>query len=341
MEKFSSYMRRWLYSENGYYATHNTIGKNGDFYTAVSSSMFFGGSIAKRAINSIDEFLGSNTAIVEVGAHKGYLLADIIQFIYTLRPELLNTLRFIIVEPFKENQKAQIEYFKECFGDVVKLEHTKSLKELKYTSAFIVANEIFDAFSCEVVKDNKMLHIKEDEFIFADIDEPTKRVMQKYHISKGEVGVGYEEFALDMFNSFEKYEFVTFDYGDKCSREDISLRVYEKHKVYPFFGLTSLVDKEQREKKDIRELFGNSDITYDVNFEHLLGAFKESGANCEKYASQMNALVDFGIIELLEMLKNNTTEENYNAELNRVKTLIDPAFMGERFKMACFRKGKE
>ncbi len=51
----------------------------------------------------------------------------------------------------------------------------------------------------------------------------------------------------------------------------------------------------------------------------------------------MKALVDFGLIELLEILQKNTTPEQYEKELNRIKTLIDPSFMGERFKMVCFR----
>ena len=45
--KFSKYMNEWLYDKDGYYASFRAIGKGGDFYTAVSSSMFFGGSIAK------------------------------------------------------------------------------------------------------------------------------------------------------------------------------------------------------------------------------------------------------------------------------------------------------
>jgi SAM-dependent MidA family methyltransferase len=339
MVKFSEYMSKWLYAPQGYYATHNTIGKEGDFYTAVSSSMFFGGCIASRAIQSVDAFLSEECAIVEVGAHKGYLLADVIQFIYTLRPELLKTLSFYIVEPFTENRQAQLSYFEECFGDAINLLHVSSLKELTCKSAFVLANEIFDAFSCEVIKDNQMLFMKNHEPVFGKIDNRTLEIAQRYNITKGEVALGYEEFALEMANAFEKFEFVTFDYGDKASREDISLRVYAKHQVYPFFGLTNLVDENLRCDKKLEALFAKSDITYDVNFEHLIGAFEQSGITCKMYSSQMKALVSFGLIELLEMLQKNVSDANYKKELNRVKTLIDPASMGERFKMACFRKG--
>jgi len=341
--KFSEYMHAWLYAKDGYYATHKTIGKEGDFYTAVSSSMFFGGSIAKKFLSSIEEgYLSKNATVVEIGAHKGYLLADIIQFIYTLKPELLETLKFIIVEPFEDNQKAQLKYFEESFGDAVKLLHVKSQKELTCKEAFIVANEIFDAFTCNVVYDDKMLYMNEHNAKFEKIESDVKELADKYAVRKGEVAVGYEDFAKDLALHVEKYEFVTFDYGDKKPREDFSLRIYDKHKVYPFFALTDLItDKELKEDAELKNLFANSDITYDVNFDHLIGAFEQSGATLHSYETQMKALVDFGLIELLDMMQRNTTEENYKAEVDRVKTLIDPAFMGERFKMACFRKNKK
>ena len=102
MIKFSKYFDNWLYGEDGYYANYKTIGKEGDFFTAVSTSSFFGGSIAKRIIDTIESgFIPKNTTIVEIGAHHGYLMADIIQFIYTLKPNLLNTLNFAIVERFE------------------------------------------------------------------------------------------------------------------------------------------------------------------------------------------------------------------------------------------------
>ena len=99
---FSDYMENWLYGDEGYYATYKVIGKSGDFYTAVSTSKFFGGTIAKHIISLIDEgFLPEDTTICEIGAHHGYFLADMIEFIHTLRPELLQSLKFVIIERFE------------------------------------------------------------------------------------------------------------------------------------------------------------------------------------------------------------------------------------------------
>ncbi len=340
--KFSQYMQEWLYAKDGYYASFRAIGKGGDFYTAVSSSMFFGGSIAKRFIASVEEgFLPSDTTIIEVGAHQGYMLADIVQFIYTLKPSLLQTLSFVIIEPQKENREAQIAYFQESFGDLVTLTHVDTFDALSLESAFIVANEIFDAFSCELIKEDTMLYMQEGVPRFGEQDEITKRLAQKYGIKKGELSVGFESFAASMAKAIKKFEFVSFDYGDKEKRTDYSIRIYHKHQSYPFFALTDFVKDENEKPKDVSlaSLFKKSDITYDVNFTHLIDAFEGAGVRCESYKTQLALLVEFGIIELLDMLLQNSDEKTYNAEMNRAKVLIDPSFMGERFKGVVFRKG--
>ncbi len=343
MKPFSHYMNDWLYGKDGYYTKFRTIGKEGDFYTSVSSSMFFGGSIAKRVIDIIDEgFLPKDTTIVEIGAHQGYLLADIVQFIYTLKPNLLKSLKFAIIEPQLENQKAQKRYFKEAFGDVVVLDIYDDLSQVKTQNAFCVANEIFDAFSCELIEDDKMLYFRDEvDFVFDKQDTFTKEIVQKYGLRKGEVARGYEDFAKNMSKAFKRYEFVTFDYGDLEPRVDFSIRVYHKHKSIPFFAMTDFVKDEAEKPTDItlEQLFKNSDITYDVHFNHLIDAYKQNGATLHLYQTQLAMLVNFGIIQLLDMLRQNADEKTYQAELNRAKMLIDPTFLGERFKGVVFRKG--
>jgi SAM-dependent MidA family methyltransferase len=334
-------MQEWLYAKEGYYAKFRAIGKSGDFYTAVSSSMFFGGSIAKRLISVIEEgFLPEDTTVVEVGAHQGYMLADMVQFIYTLKPSLLESLSFLIIEPHLENRKAQLQYFHDAFGDLVKIEHVSCFEELTLESAFIVANEIFDAFSCELVRKDEMLYMHENTPTFKAQTEGIKAHCQKYGMRKGEVSVGYEAFADAMSQAVKRFEFVTFDYGDKESRSDYSIRLYHKHQTYPFFALTEFVQEKDEKPKDVdlASLYGESDITYDVNFLHLIDAFKGAGIECAMYKTQLAMLVEFGIIDLLETLQQNADEKTYQSEMNRVKVLIDPSFMGERFKGLVFRK---
>ena len=333
--KFSQYFNDWLYGKEGYYSNYKTIGKDGDFYTAVSSSKFFGGSIGKRVVDIIEEgFLPDDSTIVEIGAHHGYLLSDVIQFIFTLKPELIGTLKFAIVERYEHLRQKQKEYFEACFGEDIELIHYNDISEVKLSSAFVVANEIFDAFSCELVytNDKDILQyavVNDNKIEFVDNeDENLAKHCKKHKITKGEVAVGYDDFASNMCENIDTFEFVTFDYGEKYPRNDFSCRVYEKHNVYPIFD----------EKIDLKKLYGKSDITYDVHFSHVIESFEKAGAKSLTYETQLKALVSFGIIELLEMLHKNVDEKTYLSESNKVKTLLNPTGMGDRFKMASFRK---
>ncbi|MDQ1338228.1 MAG: hypothetical protein QG617_1195 [Campylobacterota bacterium] len=333
--KFSDYMSEWLYGEEGYYTTYKNIGKEGDFYTSVSTSKFFGGTIAKHIISLVDDgFLDKDATICEIGAHHGYFLADVVEFIYTLRPELLKSFNFVIIERFDSLREFQKNYFQESFGDVVKLTHYKSLDELKCKNAFFIANEIFDAFPCELYYKGKSARIEGHEVIFDVNDARVEQKAKKYHKDRGEIALGYEEFAKEMTSACKKFEFMSFDYGEMQARPDFSLRIYSKHEVIPFF-LTENEDENIKRE----ELFAKSDITYDVTFEHVKDAFLEAGAEFVELKTQMVALVNMGILELLEILKEKAGEKIYKQELEKAKILIMPNFLGERFKMVRFRKG--
>ncbi len=294
--QFSEYMGEWLYGDEGYYAKYKNIGKEGDFYTAVSTSKFFGGSVAKHIIKLIDEgFLKKNSVICEIGAHHGYFLADVIEFIYTLRPKLLESLKFVIIERFDAMQEFQKKYFEESFGDAIELTHYKSLSELACENAFFVANEIFDAFPCELYYKGKSARVQGHTVEFDQEDAWVEAKAKKYHKDRGEIARGYEEFAQEMANAAKKFEFISFDYGELQARPDFSLRIYTKHKVLPFFD-----EEIQRE-----ELYQKSDITYDVTFAHVKDAYEEAGVEFVELKAQMVALVDMGILELLEILQKN------------------------------------
>ena len=328
--RFSEFFNEWLYGKDGYYSSFKEIGKKGDFFTAVSTTPLFGGAIANYIYKNIQSCqLSSNAKIVEIGAHQGYLLADIVQFLYTFDPKLIESLTFAIIEPFEHLQKAQRDYFAQSFGDAIKLEHYKSLDEIRAKEAFVVANEIFDAFACELFFKGKMAYVKDFEIVWQEADERVLEIAKRYGFEKGEVAVGYEKFAASINRAFDKCEFITFDYGEEFARNEFSLRIYTKHQVYPFFD----------EEVDLKKLFKKSDLTYDVNFAYLIDAFEASGMQKKAYKTQASALIDFGIMELLEKILQTKGYEIYWQQMQKVKILIAPNQMGERFKMVSFIKG--
>lgn len=326
---FSSYMNEWLYGENGYYKNFKAIGKSGDFYTAVSTSRFFGASVANYFYRLITEGKADrNGWLIEVGAHQGYLICDMIQWLYTCDPTLIETLHFGIVERQPTLRDAQNVYIKERFGDDVTITHFNDIDEVKVPYAFVVANEIFDAFPCELLKGEKIAVIEDHHISWEEAPKETLKWAKKHYLTQGEIAVGYEAFAKAMAEGIEHCDFVSFDYGEKYVRNDFSIRVYKKHETFPLFD----------QSLNLADSFQKDDITYDVNFAHVSDAFKAAGFKEAGYETQARALVRFGIIEILERFVKNTTQSVYAREADKIKTLLSPTMMGDRFKMIHFQK---
>jgi len=322
-------MNEWLYGEEGYYKTFKAIGKGGDFYTAVSTSSFFGASIANHFYKLIkEESFKKEGWLIEIGAHKGYLLCDMIQWLYTLDPTLVQSLKFGIVERQPHVQQEQLKYIEERFGSDITITHFNDIDEVAVDYAFVVANEIFDAFPCELIKDGEEAFVQNHKVEWREANKELLAFASKHRQVKGEVAVGYEAFAHNMAKGIQKCDFVTFDYGEKFVRNDFSVRVYQKHKTFPLFD----------EELDMSEAYQSADITYDVNFGHVIDAFEEAGFRLDKYETQARALIRFGLIDILEMFAKQTTQENYLREADKIKTLIAPTIMGDKFKMVHFQK---
>ena len=326
---FSDYMNDWLYGKEGYYKNFKAIGKEGDFYTAVSTSRFFGASIANYFYAMLKEKKADrNGWLIEVGAHQGYLLCDMIQWLYTCDATLVKTLKFGIVERQPEVQKVQRAYIKQRFGDDVEITHFNDISEVEAAYAFVVANEIFDAFPCELLKDEKIAKVSGHNITWVEAPKEMLTWAKKHYLKQGEVARGYEAFAQNMAKGIKRCDFVSFDYGEKYVRNDFSIRVYRKHEVFPLFD----------ESLKLSESYQKDDITYDVNFGHVEEAFRKAGFKEVIYETQARALIRFGLIEILEQFSKHTTPEIYARETDKIKTLIAPTMMGDRFKMVHLRK---
>jgi SAM-dependent MidA family methyltransferase len=326
---FSDYMEAWLYGEEGYYKKFHTIGKSGDFYTAVSTSRFFGASIANYLYRAIEQGdIPSDGWLIEIGAHQGYLLCDMIQWLYTCDASLVSSMKFGIVERQPEVREVQKAYIQERFGDDVEVVHFHDVSEVKVPYAFFVANEILDAFPCELYKEGKIATVSQHTIAWQEESEVHQAFAQHHHLQTGEIAVGYETFATRMAEGIERCDFVTFDYGEKYVRNDFSVRIYREHETLPLFD----------EALVLKEAFGKCDITYDVNFTHASDAFQEAGFQEIVYETQARALVRFGLVEILEKFAKSVESKTYTREVDKIKTLLSPTMMGDRFKMIHFAK---
>ena len=328
MIPFSQYAQAWLYGPQGYYTQAPQVGMQGDFVTSVSVSPYFGGTIANHLIRQIYAgHLSQETTVCEIGAHRGHLLADMVQFIYTLAPNLLETLKFVTVEPIESLREAQRRYFENAFGDAVALRQVESLGGLRAEEGFVVANELFDAFTFELINGEEMAFVQDHALVWGPVDRDVLAKAKARGIHRGELFLEYETFAAGLARSFARCEVVTFDYGQPEHRNDFSARIYQTHKTWPLF-----------EPESLEAFFQKADLTADVPFGHLNAAFEAAGFQSDPIKTQNSALLEMGLTELLELLQQKAGFAAYRQEVGRVRALLDPAMLGERFKMARYRK---
>ena len=322
-------MNGWLYANQGYYKNFKAIGKGGDFYTAVSTSAFFGASIANYFFQCIQEGKADkNGWLIEIGAHQGYLISDMIQWLFSCDETLIETLHFGIVERQPEVQKAQKAYIQKRFGDAIKVTFFNDISEVEASYAFIVANELLDAFPCELYKDGKIATVEDHQIVWQEATQELVDFARVHRLRTGEIAIGYALFAKQMASAITHLDFVTFDYGEKYVRNDFSIRIYKEHETLPLFD----------EALVLSEVYQQADITFDVNFGQAIDAFAGEGFDTVTYETQARALVRFGIIDILEKYAKSTTEVNYLREADKIKTLLSPTIMGDRFKMLHLRK---
>ncbi|PAF44231.1 SAM-dependent methyltransferase [Helicobacter sp. 11S02596-1] len=333
MIPFSVYMHEWLYGKNGYYR-HAYVGKGGDFYTSVSASRFFGGTIAYHLLGLLENSkLTLPLKIIEIGADKGHLLGDVAQFLSALSVGVLQDCEFVSIEPLPNLALVQKKNFLARIG--LELRVCSDLDELDVDSsdcAFVFCNELFDAFVCEIFRDSKMAYVDNHRIFWQEACEEITSLAQRYGVALGQIPLGLKDFIFGLTSKLaraKKWRFLTFDYGQWGARNAIDLRVYENHQVYHFLEV----------QKNLEHFYQKSDITYDVDFSLISDFFESFGAKKLFFEAQGKALLDLGLGDLLQKFSENTSYENYLREVSKIKPLISPGGLGERFQAIGFQGG--
>ncbi|MDD6055737.1 MAG: SAM-dependent methyltransferase [Helicobacter sp.] len=327
---FANFMQEWLYGEGGYYKKAR-VGKCGDFYTSVSVGRFFGYCIGFYLSGILSGKKG-RAAIVEIGAEKGDLIADIAEF-FTLFENGLNC-DFVTLEPFVSLQELQKERFKSRLGrELVCVGDFRILREKNYDFVIFVNNELLDAFPCELVCGDKMAFVKkvESKFYleFQKASDEVLKVAKRLNLQKSEIPLSAFSFINSLASVAREWLFLGFDYGSLESRGEFSLRLYNNHKV------ESLFDKAQC-RAELLECFKKTDLTYDVNFSLWRAAFLRAGAKEIFLKHQNRALVDMGLDKACELYIEKFGLESYMKHTSKIRHLISPGGFGERFFGFCY-----
>ncbi len=336
---FADYMDLALYhSKYGYYTSKKEkIGKRGDYYTSSDVHPVFGGLIA-RQLEQMWKILGKGKfTVVEMGAGKGWLCFDIINFIKDRFPEFFEKIDYKIVEISKNLVVKQSGILK-GLADRISWESSSSDGfSFKPIDGCFLSNEFVDSLPVHQVKvrNGSLQEIyvttRDDEFVEIT-DELSDPVLRDYFKElsinlkegqKAEVNLKALNWTKNISRYLKRGFIITIDYGYLAedlyseNRYNGTLMCYYKHTTSenPFVRV------------------GNQDMTSHVNFSSLMQAGSEAGLKTTGFTKQSNFLIALGILDKMK--------ESYRdiGSILKMKTLLLPGGMGDIFKVLIQHKG--
>jgi SAM-dependent MidA family methyltransferase len=336
---FQRYMELALYAPGlGYYAAGSIkLGEEGDFITAPEISPLFSQALA----NAILPALQTDQVILEVGAGRGRMAADIL--IYLKQQNKLPKEYWILElsADLRERQKNTIEKSIPNFIDKVKW--LDALPE-KF-SGVVLANELLDAMPVQLfqkAKDelnevNVVWH--EDRFAFQLKSNLDQRLVDRVKNIESELEIefdsGYisevnfaaEDWLKSIAERLQQGVIVLIDYGFPrheyyhAQRSQGTLMCHYRHRTHP----------------DAFVYPGLQDITAHVDFTAMADAALEAELQVIGYTNQVSFLMGAGLLELAAL--NDESEVQKQMEVaSQIKKLTLPHEMGELFKVIGFSK---
>lgn len=346
---FEEFMDTALYHpEYGYYTSKKArIGKEGDYYTSTDVHRAFGVCIM-RQIEEMNLILNhSPLNVVEVGAGKGLLCADILLSAMEKSPTLFNELRYFIVEKspdFIERQKRHIEEL----GLMDKVSWVPEIKEgLSGNIGIVLSNELIDAFPVHKVRysngrwqeiyvtthNGELVEVSDElscnelsAFLSSFIPHPSS-------LSDGyttELNLKAIDWIKDVGNNLQKGFVITIDYG--YPRKELYSTERNRGTLMCYF--------RHQASEDPYLNIGEQDITAHIDFTSLAEAGKAAGLEVAGFTDQSYFLMGCGIEEEFQQLEAFNAE-NIAAFKNNItlKKLLIPGGMGSKFKVLIQQKG--
>ena len=323
-----------LYDKNtGYYMKKNPFGKEGDFITAPNITRLFSEIIAIWVI-TFWKSIGSPKKfnLLELGAGNGEMMKVIIATLKNF-PECANNCNFQIHEKSIFLTSKQQQNLK--FDDVTWVD---DINKANSNPTIFLANEFFDALPIkqffrkkkdwfERFVDLKKIDKAEFKEYITDIKKIEKNL--KFEISKNQEIIEYSplsfKYLKDVCNIIKKNDggILVIDYGYLNSKMHETLQAVNSHKY-----------------SNVLEDIGDSDITYNINF-NLFQKFVAQFNDLDSIVSnQKKFLTNMGIVQRAEIVSKNIPFSQKSDLFYRIRRLIDKKQMGELFKVMLIKKKK-
>ena len=318
---------------NGYYMKKNPFGKEGDFITAPNITRLFSEIIAIWVV-TFWKSIGSPKKfnLLEFGAGNGEMMKVIIE-------TLKNFPECFVYCNFQIHEKSELLRKKQQLN--LKSEKITWIKDIKISNSFptiFLANEFFDALPIKQffkkkegwferfvdLKDKKKAKFKDQPIDIRNIEQ-----VINFEISKDQEIIEYSpgsfEYLKHICNLIKKNDggILIIDYGYLNFKMHETLQAIKNHK-----------------HSNILEDIGDSDITYNINF-NLFKTFIDQFDDLNSLiCNQKKFLTSMGIVQRAEIISKNIPFSKKSDLFYRIRRLIDEKQMGELFKVMLIKKKK-
>jgi SAM-dependent MidA family methyltransferase len=290
------------YPNMGYYQTDSVkMGCSGDYVTVPELICLFG-KLLGRQIEEMWELMNRPAlTIIEYGAGSGKLCADILAYLEKNK-SLFEQLNYIIIE--------QNEYLvlreKKLLHTTNKVSWYKSIDDISFEYACVIANEVLDNFPVHRIKREKnWLEIFVDHVNgnFTEVERPCNPSLIEHllHIPalpssfETEINCRAKEWIREVARKMDKGFSIIIDYGYIFA--ELTHAAYQNGTVLSFSC--------QRVSKKFYEQPGKQDITAQVNFSILKQWALQSGMQSCGLTLQSHFLHCLGLVQELRHYKDN------------------------------------
>lgn len=339
---FHDFMETALYHpQQGYYATRQPMGREGDYLTSPEVHPIFGALVGKQ-LCQLWQLMGEPRAfdVVEQGAGTGLLARNILRWAARRRPRFFEAIRYRIVEISPALRRRQREMLAPAAEG--RAEWLGDLPEA--FEGCLLSNELIDSFPVHriVHQDRQLLEMyvlyRDGRFEELLGRASTPRIAE-YFADLGfwpgagclaEVNLRALDWMAAAAKALRRGFVLTFDYGYPAEelyapwRRDGTLLCFYRHNP----------------SSDPYARIGRQDLTAHVDFTSLMRTGEAHGLEVAGFTSQARFLANLGIGAGVEAVarESPTALEEYYARRRAAQELIDPAGLG-RIRVLAQRKG--
>lgn len=338
---FAEFMDACLYHPlYGYYNREHPERPKGDYYTSPEVHPIFGRLLA-RQLREMWERLARPPVftVVELGAGKGCLARDILDWAHRQQDDFRGALRYVAIERSRTRREALTQMLAGRGVEMV-----EELREIGPVVGCVLSNEFIDALPVHLVvwergRLREIFVTAEAGELCESIERPSCKELEAYFEKqdvrliegqRAEINLKALERVREISQALERGFALTIDYGYRAKE------LYHPNR----YSGTLLAYREHRTSARILDVPGEQDLTAHVNFTALIDAGTEAGLELTGVTTQGKFLMELGREnEFAELYEENEPEsQRFKARL-LLKSLIYPEGMGEIFKVLIQHKG--